>query len=94
MRWKAPVNKKIMPVTVSSKGQGLSVSTLMLVALGILILVLSIVFYNQIVGDARESIRDCANLGGECQQECTSDRPFHNRAGVCEADLVCCTGNT
>lgn len=80
---------------MSRRAQGLSTSTLILIALGILILILSIVFYTQNVNRAQETVGNCQNLGGVCQPSCDSQRPFENSFGTCpnENDR-CCVGNS
>ena len=82
-----------MSAIQSRKGQGLSISTLMLVALGILVLVLSIAIYDRIWNDADDTISDCRNQGGICLDECEQPTPFENRIASCpDEDDSCCMG--
>jgi hypothetical protein len=82
------------PVMHTRKAQGLSTNTLVLIALGILILITSIVFYTQNVNNAKDTLGNCQNLGGTCQNSC-SPRTYENSFGVCTVDeQICCVGNS
>lgn len=74
------------------RAQGLSISTLILVTLGILILAISIFFFTNVVDSGRGTINNCENLGGTCQLQCGAGES-HNLLGdrSCEENnQICC----
>lgn len=71
--------------------QGLSVSTLILVALGILVLIMAIVFYSSTVDNSRTTLENCQNLGGECRAQCPSGT-LQNDLASCPQEQRCCVG--
>lgn len=71
--------------------QGLSVQTLIMVALGILVLIMAIVFYDSIVDDSRSTVNSCTNLGGQCSSTpCAQQGQLENRLGDCGEGQYCC----
>ncbi len=74
--------------------QQLSVSTLILVALGILVLIISIVFYANTTEGARDTVNSCDNLGGQCMNTpCAEQGLLENHVGQCGEASYCCVGS-
>ncbi len=68
----------------------LTTTMLVTIALGMLVLILSIVFFTGIFTDGRQTVRDCENQGGFCSdQPCAQRNLLHIRIGTCETGYCC-----
>lgn len=79
---------------ISVKGQTLTVNTLIIVALGILVLIISVLMYNKYIGQSEETLDSCTNQLGTCEYStdgrCPDGRP-RVPTGSCEdSDSICC----
>lgn len=81
-------------MSMPRKADSLSVNTLIIVALGILVLVLSIVAYNQYYDRSDETLSSCQNMGGECisATACSDGGGQQNFLASCGEGTVCCIG--
>lgn len=73
-----------------SKGQGLSVQTLVIIALGILVLISAILAYNKVSGGVIPTVTDCGNQGGECRSSCLPGEQTNLQATSCQEGQRCC----
>ena len=75
-------------------GQGLSVNMIILIALGIVILVIAILMFQNSTQKGQEAAGNCELLGGTCVSgtECPSNQPRYY--GTCSGDkkgYQCCS---
>ncbi len=77
------------------KGQNLSVSTLVLVALGVLILVLAALAINKYWGGFSSTAQDCHNQGGTCTPSAQCANSQVDQLATCPTKGdVCCVGTS
>ena len=81
--------------TLHRQGQGLSVNMIILIAIGLIVLIISILMFTRAAKDGQDNTTNCELLGGACLPKdsdgtCpdTQDRFF----GKCpDTSTICCT---
>lgn len=73
------------------KGQGLPLTTIIIAATGLIVLVVTVIIFTRETGETSGTLKDCETQGGFCTQNRTScineeGRPFAGGHDSCEAN--------
>jgi hypothetical protein len=77
---------------MTNKGQGLSLSTIIIAILCVVVLVIVVLIFTKHIGDTNKDLNACASKGGTCMAKCVdaSGNTLPEYTAKCEGTDICC----